>query len=97
MASVVKYPTREVRGTGPYPYNYRVINSLIHAGAQYGVRRISGDLMELGTSRPGATAHQDSRRSWLPIRTIIDIGPADVAEWKSIVLEHAVESVKGLA
>lgn len=28
----VKYPTAEVSGTGPLPYNYRVIDRTIHAG-----------------------------------------------------------------
>lgn len=28
----IKYPTKEVSGIGPYPYNYRVIDSQIHAG-----------------------------------------------------------------
>jgi len=31
-STCVKYPTAEVSGTGPYPYNYRVIDRTIHAG-----------------------------------------------------------------
>jgi protein tyrosine/serine phosphatase len=32
IASTIKYPTAEVLGSGPYPYNYRVVDNRIHAG-----------------------------------------------------------------
>jgi len=31
-SEVIKYPTAEVYGRGPYPYNYRVIDQQIHCG-----------------------------------------------------------------
>lgn len=32
ISNVTKFPTAEVRGKGPFPYNYRVIDQKIHAG-----------------------------------------------------------------
>jgi len=32
ISEVTKFPTGEIRGQGPLPYNYRVIDSTIHAG-----------------------------------------------------------------
>jgi protein-tyrosine phosphatase len=29
---ITKFPTPEIQGNGPYPYNYRVIDQTIHAG-----------------------------------------------------------------
>ena len=31
-STCIKYPAKEVRGTGPLPYNYRIIDGHVHAG-----------------------------------------------------------------
>jgi len=32
VSNVIKFPAKEVQGTGPLPYNYRIIDGHLHAG-----------------------------------------------------------------
>lgn len=67
--------------------------SLTRQGGKWQVRRLTGNTLEIGTNRPGAAAHQDSKRSWLPVRKVIDISAAEVARWRNVYGVYVREMV----
>lgn len=65
---------------------------LTQQGGAYQVRRLGSNTLELGTSRPGAAAHQSGKV--LPLRKVIDVTPADEVGWLAEAEKQVRETIR---